>query len=139
MASVASGGTADRIAARTFFKELRAGSGTAARYSSVFFGAALPFMVEPRAPAIAFFIGRSSRGVLFKSTPHTCRLVRQGLRCVDPGPEVHRAQLFTAARLEVAEELGPVGGVTVEHQVHQLPPAGGFIAEHVDVTAEIGF
>src|SRR5882762_3109077 len=50
MASVASGGTAARIAARIFFKVLRAGSGTPARYSSTFFGGRLPF-------AAAFFIG----------------------------------------------------------------------------------
>src|SRR6267378_4997985 len=55
------------------------------------------------------------------------------------GPEVHGAQLFTAAGLEVAEELSPVGGVTAEHQVHQQRPAGGFSAEYVDFTAEISF
>ena len=54
------------------------------------------------------------------------------------GPEVHCAQLFTAAGLEIAEELSPVRGVTAEHQVHQQRPAGGFSAEHVDFTAEIG-
>src|ERR1022692_471883 len=56
MASVASGGTADRIAARILFNVLRAGSGTAARYSSTFFGATLPFAAEPRSPEFAFFI-----------------------------------------------------------------------------------
>src|SRR5258708_34776133 len=54
------------------------------------------------------------------------------------GPEVHSAQLFTAAGLEVAEGLDPVCGVTAEHQAHQQRPAGGFSAEHVDFTAEIG-
>src|SRR4029077_9923081 len=39
MVSVASRGTAERIAARTLFKVLRAGSGTPARYSSTLFGA----------------------------------------------------------------------------------------------------
>jgi len=53
------------------------------------------------------------------------------------GPEVHSAQLFTAAGLEIAEELSPVCGVTAEHQAHQQRPAGGFSAEHVDFTAEI--
>src|SRR5258708_7233259 len=43
MASVASGGTADRIAARIRFKVLRAGSGTPARYSSMSFGGGLLF------------------------------------------------------------------------------------------------
>src|SRR6266446_3626583 len=62
-----------------------------------------------------------------------------GLRCVRAGPEVHGAELFAAAGLEVAEELSAVGGVTAENQVHQLPAAGGLIAEHVDFRAEIGF
>src|SRR5258708_2630146 len=56
MASVASGGTADRIAGRTLFKVLRAGSGTPARYSSTFFGATFLFAAELRSPAFAFFI-----------------------------------------------------------------------------------
>src|SRR6266576_1220222 len=50
MVSAASGGTADRIAARILFKVLRAGSGTPARYSSTFFGAPLPFAIELRSP-----------------------------------------------------------------------------------------
>src|SRR6266403_931834 len=49
MHSAVSGGTADRIAARIFFKVPRAGSGTPARYSSTFFGATLLFALEPRA------------------------------------------------------------------------------------------
>src|SRR6267143_1537791 len=56
MASVASGGTADRIAARILFKVLRAGSGTPARYSSTFFGAPLPFAAELRSPDFTFFM-----------------------------------------------------------------------------------
>src|SRR2546426_11184940 len=56
MVSVASGGTADRIAARIFFKVLRAGSGTRARYSSIFFGAPLPFAAELRLPDFTFFM-----------------------------------------------------------------------------------
>src|SRR5208337_897053 len=56
MVSVASGGTADRIAARILFKVLRAGSGTAARYSSTFFGATLPFVPELRLPDFTFFM-----------------------------------------------------------------------------------
>ena len=58
MVSVASGGTADRIAARILFKVLRAGSGTPARYSSTFFGAPLPFAVELRLPDFTFFMRR---------------------------------------------------------------------------------
>src|SRR5579863_233508 len=54
MTSVASGGTVDRIAARTLFNVLRAGSGTAARYSSTFFGLVL-FISDARVPGIADF------------------------------------------------------------------------------------
>src|SRR6202023_2297572 len=56
MASVASDGTADRIAARILFKVLRAGSGTPARYSSTFLGAPLPFAAERRLPDFTFFM-----------------------------------------------------------------------------------
>src|SRR6266699_1455003 len=56
MVSVASGGTADRIATRILFKVLRAGSGTPARYSSTFFGASLPFAAELRLPDFTFFM-----------------------------------------------------------------------------------
>src|SRR5436309_2368171 len=56
MASVASGGTADRITARILFKVLRRGSGTRARYSSTSFGGTLPFAAEPRLREFACFI-----------------------------------------------------------------------------------
>jgi len=56
MVSVASGGTAERIATRILIKVLRAGSGTAARYSSTFFGAPLPFAAELRLPDFTFFM-----------------------------------------------------------------------------------
>src|SRR5271157_45283 len=56
MTSVASGGAADRIAARILFNVLRAGSGTPARYSSTFFGVTLPFAAVPRSPEFTFFI-----------------------------------------------------------------------------------
>src|ERR1700680_2288439 len=56
MASVASGGAAERIAARILFKVLRAGSGTPARYSSTFFGAPLPFAADLRLPDFTFFM-----------------------------------------------------------------------------------
>ena len=45
MTSVASAGTADRIVARIVLSILRAGSGTAARYSATSFGA--PFVLAP--------------------------------------------------------------------------------------------
>src|SRR5947209_16013000 len=63
MVSVASGGTADRIAARTLFKVLRAGSGTPARYSSTFFGAPAPFAAGPRWPDFTFFMPAMLQGL----------------------------------------------------------------------------
>lgn len=66
MVSVASGGTADRIAARIFFNVLLPGSGTPARYSSKlpgcfgFFGVVLRFAAELRLADFAFFM----RGML---------------------------------------------------------------------------
>lgn len=56
MTSVASFGTAERITLRTFFKVLRAGSGTRARYSSTLAGGAIFFAEEDRARETAFFI-----------------------------------------------------------------------------------
>src|SRR6266403_3144382 len=56
MVSVASAGIADRMAARTLIKVLRAGSGTPARYSSTSFGAPLPFAAELRLPDFTFFM-----------------------------------------------------------------------------------
>src|SRR3989442_11874515 len=63
MVSVASGGTADRIAMRILFKVLRAGSGTPARYSSTFFGAPLPFAAELRLPDFTFFMRAMLQGL----------------------------------------------------------------------------
>src|SRR5438552_18836523 len=56
MPSVASGGTADRIAARILFKVPRAGSGMPARYSSTFFGARVVFAADLRLPDFTFFM-----------------------------------------------------------------------------------
>src|SRR5437899_3282898 len=56
MASVASDGTTDRIAARTLFKLPRAGSGTRARYSSTLLG------------VTCFFIPLKQQGDSLKST-----------------------------------------------------------------------
>src|SRR5437016_4990966 len=63
MVSVASGGTTDRIAARTLSKVLRAGSGTPARYSSTFFGAPAPFAAGPRWPDFTFFMPGMLQGL----------------------------------------------------------------------------
>jgi hypothetical protein len=54
MASLASEGTTDRIMARIFFRVLRAGSGTRARYSSTFFATFL-LALDPRLTDFAFF------------------------------------------------------------------------------------
>ena len=67
MVSVASGGTAERIAARSLFKVLRAGSGMPAKYSSTFFGAALPFAAELRLPDFAFFTPAMLQELLLSS------------------------------------------------------------------------
>ena len=56
MVSVASRGTAERIAARSFDKVLRAGSGTAARYPSIFFGAPTLGALELLLPDFTFFM-----------------------------------------------------------------------------------
>ena len=60
MTSVASGGAAERMAARSSFKVVRAGSGTRERYSSTVFGAArfgalLAFAAVLRLPGFDFF------------------------------------------------------------------------------------
>src|SRR6516162_8067161 len=56
MVSIASGGRADRIAARMLFKVLRAGSGTPARYSSILFGASPAFAADLRVAGLACFM-----------------------------------------------------------------------------------
>jgi hypothetical protein len=71
MVSVASGGAADRIAARILSKVLRMGSGTPARYSSTLFGAPLPFAAEVRFPDFIFLIRESYKKFYFESMPRT--------------------------------------------------------------------
>lgn len=66
MVSVASDGTADRIAARILFKVLRAGSGTPARYSSMLFGALSPFAIEARVPDFVVFMRAMLREPRFR-------------------------------------------------------------------------
>jgi hypothetical protein len=56
MASVAAAGAAARIAARTFCKVPRAGSGTPARYSSMVAGGGSPLVADPRFAAFVFFM-----------------------------------------------------------------------------------
>src|SRR5438105_14095719 len=55
MVSVASGGTADGIAARSFMKVLRVDSGTLPTYSSTFFGAPRPVAAGLRLRDLTFF------------------------------------------------------------------------------------
>src|SRR5271157_1460513 len=103
MASVASCGTAERIAARTFFRVLRAGFGTPARYSSTFFGTMPPFAAEPRALGFAFFIAEIVQRLLLQVHLIRCRAV---FRCgcgesrAESGAEgllYNRSQAFRAA------------------------------------------
>lgn len=56
MVSMTSGGAAARIAARTFFRVVRAGSGTCARYSLTVFAAPLRLPEEPRPADFALFM-----------------------------------------------------------------------------------
>src|SRR5580704_29213 len=60
MASIASRGAADRMAARILFRVLWAGSGTSARYSSTVLGAVVLFAAEPRLLDLAFFMRPTS-------------------------------------------------------------------------------
>ena len=69
MVSVASGGKAERIAARILFKAVRAGSGTLARYSSMFRGAPLRFGTERRLADLAFFTPAISQESPFHAEP----------------------------------------------------------------------
>ena len=57
------------MAARTLLKVLRAGSGTATRYPSMFFGAVLRFAAEPRLPDFVFFIRAMLRQVALNGGP----------------------------------------------------------------------
>src|ERR1700687_367680 len=66
MPSVASGGTAERIAARIVFKVLRAGSETAARYLSTSFEPSSLFADGRRFVEAAFFVGIASGPLAFQ-------------------------------------------------------------------------
>src|SRR6266849_4152347 len=113
MASVASGGTADRIAARTLFKVLRAGSGMPARYSSTSFEATLAFAAGPRSREFAFFI-RVKHG--------TSRHVSYSLLCLrhrlDVGacdPVVPAQSVLVENAPEIAESRGKRGEKRRQH------------------------
>jgi len=75
MVSAASGGNAERIAARIWFKVVHAGSGTPARYSSIFFGAARRFAAVLRWGGVAFFV----RVMLRDFPPQRTRLGLDGI------------------------------------------------------------
>src|SRR6266542_6186517 len=86
MTSVVSAGTTDRIATRTLFNVLRAGSGTRDRYSSTVLGAALLFARKLRlSDELVFLIGtivtfcRAALWVVFKRA--RLRAVPYGLIC----------------------------------------------------------
>src|SRR5882672_459046 len=83
MHSVASAGTADRITARTFFKVLRPGSGTPARYWSTFFGAPWPFAAELRLPDFTFFMRGCYKNFHFKSMFQTTVQPLVSMLCAD--------------------------------------------------------
>lgn len=74
MTSVASGGTADRIAARTLFKVLRAGSGTAAGWGLHLLDGGIAFTRRPRLT-----------GVCFSHTPSSSYLLKE--RTTPPPPQ----------------------------------------------------
>src|SRR5215472_127831 len=77
MVSVASGGAAERIAARTFSKVPRAGGGTAARYSSTVLGARRGFVAEPRSRGLVFFTRAMLQELpLQVHVPEDCAAVR---------------------------------------------------------------
>src|SRR5580704_7988428 len=65
MISIASAGTADRIAARICFNALRAGAGTLARYSSKFFGVPFRFAAEVGLPDFTFHSVNANASTLF--------------------------------------------------------------------------
>src|SRR6266403_2653989 len=103
MVSVASAGIADRMAARTFFKVPRAGSGTAARYSSTSFGAPLPFAAEPRLPEFAFFMRAilQERSFQVYASGHHAAARGQELSWVPDSPPFGRLLGLPAIRLPV--------------------------------------
>src|SRR5579863_416705 len=95
MVSVASGGTADRIAARIFFKVLRAGSGTPARYSSTFLGGLLRSAAELRPPDFRLFM----RAMLWER-PVEIQLDRQGQSGVRRARREYRIQGLKKSMLQ---------------------------------------
>src|SRR6266852_3020831 len=111
MASVASGGTADRITARTLFKVLRAGSGTPARYSSMFLGTEFVFFI-------------------WLIPPLRC--------CVHAGPQIHGAQFFAAAGLQIQKQLHAIRSIVAQHEADDHRAAAGLASEHFDLSAEVG-
>src|SRR5271168_5099512 len=82
MISVACGGTAERIAARIFFRVLRASSGITARYSFTVFGALFGFAAELRLPAFAFIM----RGMLRELPPPSPRFEPCSKPCFQSAP-----------------------------------------------------
>src|ERR1700746_2427704 len=106
MISTASGGTAERMAARIFFSVLRAGWGTRAMYSSTFFGAPLLFAADLRLRDFGFFILEFLRAALYADYCLVCGsrgLAIAPRRCVGTGriacaTERRRRMTFVKAR-----------------------------------------
>src|SRR4029077_9710373 len=73
MISVVSAGAAARIAARTSLRVERAGSGTAARYSSTVLGTLLRFAAELRCAGFGFFMVKPQLTVLMRGS-HNSRM-----------------------------------------------------------------
>src|SRR5688572_17462005 len=58
---------------------------------------------------------------------------------VRAAPQVHRAQLVAPTRLQVEEQLRPVGRMPAEHHADDERAARHLVAEHLDLDAEVGF
>src|SRR5271166_1829632 len=127
MTSVASGGATERITARTFSRVLRAGSGTDARYSSTFFGAAVVFINQSsRERAARLLPCRHRLRHLVDAVPR-CRGLQRIVHVVDvlhafvfqPCPEGGCALLS-----EDRDAVFP-GGASAEHTVEFHAGFGG--------------
>src|ERR1035441_10403804 len=75
MVSVASGGKAERIAARIRASTLRAGSATVAKYSSTVFGAPFPFFSTLESPDCLFLMRSMLQGSAFPEIGRATRRV----------------------------------------------------------------
>src|SRR6266852_4446809 len=149
MASVASRGAAARTAARTLLKVLRAGSGTPARYSSMFFGIESAFFIwallprkssvvdclVSRGPEICAEIdpGRIQRSLGHQYTGHVLRRVRiagSAKAAVPAEPSGHRRHLVALGDDSHAET--PASGIKEagKEAGHRLLVGGELVGGH---------